>query len=84
MINQTKQYDVLNIPCTIEDHKYPYNLPKRRYKVCHFALGHPVVHWSRKALKAQIPQGGIFQEEEPYVALCDMDLYSRILPVKWI
>ena len=42
MINQTKQYDVLNIPCTIEDHKYPYNLPKRRYKVCHFALGRPV------------------------------------------
>ena len=41
-----------------------------------------MVHWSRKALKAQIPQGEIFQEAEaekrnqPYVALCDMDLWN--------
>ena len=36
-----------------------------------------MMHWSRKALKAQIPQGEIFQEDEPYVALwvaTDMDL----------
>ena len=42
MINQSKHYDVLNILCTIENHKYHYNLPKRRYKVWQFALEHPV------------------------------------------
>ena len=44
MINQTKHYDVLNILCTIENHKYHYNLPKSQYKVWQFALEHPVVY----------------------------------------
>ena len=33
MVNQTKLYNVLNILCAIECQKYPYNLPKRQYKV---------------------------------------------------
>ena len=43
MINQIKHYNVLNILCIIENNEYSYNLPKRRYKVWHIALGHPVI-----------------------------------------
>ena len=48
--------------CTIENHKYLYNLPKRRYKVWHFTLEHPVDRYT-------VMQSGIRTYESPDSAM---------------